>query len=115
MKLESIFKRAALLCGIGEDYLEENDLKDLRSRALAAINAVLFDLCGEAEHQSISEPAAISPAEGDAAVYGTAMFLSLAYGDTDKSALFSKIYSDKRAAAKSGVSAVCDVLPKTEG
>ena len=114
MKLENIFKRAALISGISEDYLEENDLKDLHSRALAAINTVLFDLCREAEHQSILEQAAISPDVCDAAVYGTAMFLSLAYGDTDKSALFSKIYSDKRAAAKSNVSAVCDVLPKTE-
>lgn len=115
MKLENIFKQAVRLCGIGEEYLEENDLKDLRSRALTAINTVLFDLCEEAEHESIFEQAEIPPKAADAAVFGTAMFLSLAYGDTDKSSLFSKIYSDKRTAVKSQVSSVSDVLPKAGG
>ena len=115
MKLNDIFKRAAQLSGISEDFLEENDLKDLQARALSAVNSVLFDLCSQEEHQSLFESADITPQSADAAVYGTAMFLSLAYGDTDKSSLFSKIYSDKRSSVKASVSAVKDVLPKAGG
>ena len=55
----------------------------------------------------------ISEKIADAAVYGTAMFLSLAYGDTDKSSLFSDIYNQKRAAVKAGTGKISDVLPRT--
>ena len=114
MKLNGIFERAVRLCGIGEEYLKGNDLADLKTRALSAINATLFDLCGAEEHDSLAQEAAVAPGIADAAVYGTAMFLSLAYGDTDKSSLFSSVYNAKRAAAKSAVSSVNDVIPGPE-
>ena len=114
MKLNSIFERAALLCGISDGYLKDNDQSELKARALAAVNTVLFDLRGEEEHQSILDDIAVSKDVSDAAVYGTAMFLCLAFGDTDKASLFSHIYSDKRAGVKSSGGRVTDVLPKTE-
>lgn len=114
MKLNSIFERAVRLCGISEEYLHGNDLLSLRARALSAINTTLFDLCGEGAANALSEEADITPAVADAAVYGTAMFISLSHGDTDKSSLFSEIYNAKRAAVKAEVTAVRDLLPKTE-
>lgn len=114
MKLNTIFERAVRLCGIAEDYLKENDLLSLKVRALSALNTTLFDLCGEEEHLTLSEEADITPAVADAAVYGLAMFLSLSYGDTDKSSLFSGVYNAKRAAAKSDTGRISDVLPQTE-
>lgn len=114
MKLNDIFERAIRLCGVGEEFLAENDLKDLKARALEAINAVLFDLCGYSGAQELTETADITGTACDAAVYGAAMFLSLAYGDTDKSSLFSDIYNQKRASVKSNIGKVADVLPETE-
>ena len=114
MKINSIFERAIRLCGIGEDYYKGNDLLNLKIRALSAINTTLFDLCGTEECHTLSEEADISPEAANAAVYGTAMFLSLAYGDTDKSELFSAVYNSKRTAVKSSVSGISDVLPKPE-
>lgn len=114
MKLINIFLRAAKLCGISENYLDNNDISDLQSRALTAINTTLFDLCGEPEHRLLSETADVSETCIDAAIYGTAMYLSLAFGDTDNASLFSKIYNSKRAAVKSSLSRIADVLPKTE-
>lgn len=113
MKLNSIFERAVRLCGINEKFVGNNDSTELRRRALAAINTVLFDLCGEPEHDSLSDEVNISDLAFDAAIYGTAMYLTLAFGDTDYSNFFSKIYSGKRAAFKSSLKRVADILPKT--
>ncbi|MBO4734478.1 MAG: hypothetical protein J5662_08380 [Clostridia bacterium] len=114
MKINSIVERAALLCGISDGYLKENDQSELNARALTAANTVLFDLCGEAEHRSILDEVSVSRDIENAAVYGVAMFLCLAFGDTDKASLFSHIYSDKRALVKSAGGKISDVLPKTE-
>ena len=113
MKLNDIYKRAAQLTGAGDEFLGENDTRTFRSRALAAINSVLFDLCEKAPYDGLMCETDISEKAADAAVYGTAMFLSLAYGDTDKSSLFSGIYNQKRAAVKSAVGKISDVLPET--
>ena len=114
MKLNSIFERAARLCGMAESYYKNNDSSDLSARALTAINATLFDLCEEGEHESLLDESLASDAVFDAAVYGTAMYLSLAFGDTDKASFFSKIYSDKRTNIKSSSAKIKDLLPKTE-
>lgn len=115
MVFNDVFKRAAALCGISKSYLEENDNSDLTEKVRAAVDSVIFDLCGIIPTDNISETNKLSPEFSDAAAYGAAMFLSLAFGDTDKSAVFSEIYSGKRAALKSRISAIKDVLPKTEG
>lgn len=112
MILNDIFKRAALLCGTSESYLSENDQTDFNRRALSAINTALYDICEMPPVQNLTDCVDISDAVADAAVYGAAMLLSLAFGDTDKSSLFSKIYSDKRACVKSGVTKIKDTMPK---
>ena len=114
MKLSSIFEHAARLCGMAEDYYKDNDSSELSARALTAINTTLFDLCEEKEHESLLDEISAEKQIIDAAKYGTAMYLSLAFGDTDKASFFSNIYSDKRAAVKSNTSRVKDLLPKTE-
>ena len=114
MKLNNIFDRAARLCGFTDSYLKENDSDDISARALIAVNAVLFDLCGPEDHGSLLDEISVSRATSDAAVYGTAMYLSLAFGDTDKAEFFSKLFSDKRTAVKSGSDRVFDALPGTE-
>lgn len=114
MKLSSIFDRAARLCGFSEDFLDENCSAEINARALTAVNAVLFDLCETKDRESLLDDVPIDGAAASAAVYGTAMYLSLAFGDTDKAAFFSRIYSDKRTAAKSSSARVADALPKTE-
>lgn len=114
MKLTNIFDRAARLCGFSDSYLKENDSADISERALTAVNAVLFDLCGTDDHESLLDEIILPRAVSDAAVYGTAMFLSLAFGDTEKAGFFSKIFNDKRMAAKSGSDRVSDALPETE-
>lgn len=113
MKLNDIFKRAARLAGTGEEFLGENETEKFRARALDAINSVLFDLCEKEPYEGLMCDADITDKAADAAVYGTAMFLSLAYGDTDKSTLFSSIYNGKRAAVKSSIGEISDVLPRT--
>lgn len=114
MKLNDIFERAARLMGISDEFFAENDAGELKKRALCAINTALFDLCEMPPAKTLVEEVEISGAAADAGVYGTAMFLSLAFGDTAKAGLFSKMYSDKRAAFKSRITAVRDALPKTE-
>ncbi|MBO4693867.1 MAG: hypothetical protein J5659_05715 [Clostridia bacterium] len=114
MRASDIFKRAMRLCGISEEVLDENDLTDLHARALDAINTALFDLCGVEGVSSLSDLKDIPAKTADAVVYGTAMLLSLAYGDTDKSSLFSSVFNQKRAAIKSNISKIADVLPRTE-
>ncbi|MBO7519940.1 MAG: hypothetical protein J6T73_04095 [Clostridia bacterium] len=113
MKVSSIFERAARLCGFADGYLSENDSADISARALTAVNTVLFDLCEKEDCESLLDEISVPGAVADAAVYGTAMYLSLAFGDTDKATFFSKIYSDKRAAVKSSSSRVTDALPET--
>ena len=115
MKLNDIFERAARLVGISDEYFGENDAGELKKRALCAINTALFDLYEMPPAETLVEEVELSGAAAEAGVYGTAMFLSLAFGDTAKAGLFSKIYSDKRTAFKSHVTAVRDTLPKTEG
>lgn len=112
MILNDIFRRAAMLCGAGEDYLTESYNGDINVRALSAINTVLYDICELPPAENLSDSVSISAAKADAAVYGTAMFLSLAFGDTDKSSLFSEIYSAKRAACKSHTAKITDKMPK---
>lgn len=112
MKLNDILNRAIMLCGADADYISDNNQESLKSRGLSAINTVLYDICEMPAFESISDEAEINAPTADAAVYGTAMFLCLAFGDTDKSALFSKIYSDKRTAVKSGVGYIIDESPK---
>ncbi|MBO7519937.1 MAG: hypothetical protein J6T73_04075 [Clostridia bacterium] len=114
MKLTNIFENAARLCGMAEDYYKNNDSSELSARALTAINTVLFDLCEEEKHESLLEEVPLSGAVFDAAVYGTAMYLSLAFGDTDKASFFSGVYGGKRAGVKSKSAAIADRLPKTE-
>ena len=114
MKLSNIFDRAARLCGFADGYLNENDSADISARALTAVNTVLFDLCEKEDSESLLDEISVPGAVADAAVYGTAMYLSLAFGDTDKATFFSKIYSDTRAAAKSSFARIADALPKTE-
>ena len=114
MKLNTILERAARLSGLAEDYCKSNVSSELSARALAAVNTVLFDLCGESEHESLLDDTTLSGAVFEAAVYGTAMYLSLAFGDTDRASFFSKIYSGKRSAAKSKTARTADVLPKAE-
>lgn len=114
MKLNSIFERAVHLAGISDEYVKENDTSDLKARALTAINTVLFDLCETPPCEALGDEPDITAEAQNAAVYGTAMFLCLAFGDTSNANLFSKIYSAKRTAFKSGISAVSDRLPKTE-
>ena len=114
MKLNTIFERAARLCGMAEDYYGNNDSSELSARALTAINTTLFDLSNESEHESLLDETSVSAEVFNAAVYGTAMYLSLAFGDTDKAAFFSKIYGDKRTAVKSTAARIKDLLPKTE-
>ena len=112
MKIYNIFKQAAVISGISDSFLEENGLDEISERALTAINTVLFDLCKAPVFESLSDGIEIDDEIADTAVYGVAMFLSLAFGDTEKSEVFSKIYSDRRAKAKSEICAVCDALPK---
>ena len=114
MKLTNIFENAARLCGMAEDYYKNNDSSELSARALTAVNTTLFDLCEEAEHESLLEEVSLPAAVTDAAVYGTAMYLSLAFGDTDRASFFSKIYNSKRTTVKSGKGEIEDRLPKTE-
>lgn len=111
MQPNDIFIRAARLCGTGEEFLSENELTDIRARALDAINATLFDLCEHPGIKKLTEQIEIPEKIADAAVYGTAMFLSLAFGDADKSTLFSEIYNQKRSAVKSSIGKITDVLP----
>ena len=115
MVFNDVFKRATALCGISESYMEENDQSDLKEKARAAVDSVIFDLCGIIPADHITEVKELGPEFSDAAAYGAAMFLSLAFGDTDKSAVFSEIYSGKRSALKSKIATIRDVLPKTEG
>ena len=112
MKLNDILTRAILLCGADGDYLSEVSSDTLKMRGLSAMNTVLFDICEMPAAESLSCETEISPAVADAAVYGTAMFLSLAFGDTDKSSLFSEIYSDKRTAVKSNVGFIPYKMPR---
>ena len=113
MKPNDIFSRAARLCGIGEEFLSENELTDVHARALDAINTVLFDLEGREPIESIGSQETVAEKTAEAAVYGGAMCLSLAFGDTNKSALFSDIYNQKRSAVKSNIASVVDALPRT--
>ncbi len=113
MKLNDIFERAARLTGAGEEFLGENDIEAFRTRALNIINTVLFDLCEKEPYEGLMCETDIPERTADAAVYGTAMFLSLAYGDIDKSNLFSNVYNQKRAAVKSSVGQISDKLPRT--
>ena len=114
MKLTSIFENAARLCGMAQDYYKNNDSSEISARALTAINTVLFDLCEEEKHESLLEEVPLSGSAFEAAVYGTAMYLSLAFGDTDKAAFFSDVYGGKRAGVKSRSTLIADRLPKTE-
>ena len=115
MKINDIFIRAARLIGISNEFYSENNAAELKERALSAINTSLYDLCEMPPAKSLSEQTEITDAAADACVYGTAMFLSLAFGDTAKAGLFSKIYSDKRTSLKSRIDAIEDALPVTEG
>lgn len=113
MKLNRIFENAARLCGIAEDFYKNNDSSELSARALTAINTTLFDLCGENEHDSLLDDFEASSPVLDAAIYGTAMYLSLAFGDTDKASFFSDIYNGKRSGIKSRSQKIKDLLPQT--
>lgn len=115
MKLNNILNRAVMLCGADSDYISDNNHETLKVRGLSAINTVLYDICEMPAFESLSDETEINAPVADAAVYGTAMFLCLAFGDTDKSSLFSKIYSDKRTAVKSGVGYIIDESPKEGG
>lgn len=115
MKVYDILKRAANLLGAGEEFSKESGLNNTDSRALTAVNSALFDLCGLNEAQSLLEEINVSPEIADAASYGTAMFLSVSFGDSAKSEFFSKVYSDKRAKLKSQITRVSDTLAKSEG
>lgn len=114
MKINDIFVRAARLIGISDEFYSENNAAELKERALSAINTSLYDLYEMPPAKSLSEQTEITDA-ADACVYGTAMFLSLAFGDTAKAGLFSKIYSDKRTSLKSRIDSIEDALPVTEG
>lgn len=114
MKIINLVQNACRLCGMAEDYYENNDSGEFSARALTAVNATLFDLCGEEAKESLLDEADLNGAYSDAAVYGIAMYLSLAFGDTDKASFFCKIYNGKRAGAKSETGQIKDLLPKTE-
>ena len=115
MKIYNILRRAALISGMSVSFLEENGHDEISERSLTVVNAVLFDLCEMQKSDSLFDETDIDEETADVAVYGVAMFLSLAFGDTEKSEVFSKIYSDRRAKVKSKICEIKDTLPKVGG
>lgn len=50
----------------------------------------------------------------EAAVYGAAMILAAAHGDSAKSRTFTELYNAKRAAALKKTEVISDILPSSE-
>lgn len=108
-----IYKQAMLLLGYGavlEGAAGDRDFEILFSAIFKQIAADL--------HLPADSPAAklteCSAAVLEAAVYGVAMLLAAAHGDSAKNRAFTELYNAKRAAALKKTEAVSDILPKSE-
>lgn len=92
----------------------ESATKEMQKIGLTVINSVLEDL-GKKSIQGLNNSLeGIKETEKQACIYGTALFLSVAFGDLRSKECFLPIYNEKRNKVKHTKTFVSDSLPKGE-
>lgn len=109
MKASELYKTALSLAGIRED--EEYLISSHKTDGLIFVNNVLSDLSVK-KAESLLEEFPLEQSLYDAAVFGIAYYISLHFGDGEKSEYLSALYSSKRAKALSKTQSRQDTLPR---
>lgn len=82
-----------------------------KSTARAGINRILEDMGARRTLNSLYEEIALPENRRDALVYGTAMLICAARGESGSQAYFTELYNGKRAAALGDCCTRRDTLP----
>lgn len=109
MKAIELYKKGLLIAGVRED--EEYLVSSEKTDGLIFVNNVLSDLSVK-NADSLLEELPFEQPLCDAAVFGIAYYISLHFGNSEKSQYLSALYSTKRAKALSKTEARQDTLPR---
>lgn len=108
-----IYRKAMLLLGYGavlEGAADDRDFEMLFSAIFRQIAADLhLPAASLADKLTECDSAVL-----EAAVYGAAMLLAAAHGDSSKNRAFTELYNAKRATALKKTEIISDILPKSE-
>lgn len=102
-----ISERVNMLLGYTDITLGDGHEKEI----LNAVNRIGFDLIGMESINSLNDELNINENIADAIVYGVCMIVTLTWSDSAKNALFTDIYNQKRASAKSSNAKIKDTIP----
>lgn len=111
MTVNDIYSRVLIL--LGEDGLREelNDDTLSKSHFLSSFNEIMSDLTDEENEYGMYSELDLPQPLRQAALYGTAMLLSLENGQTESNRIFCELYNSKRAAAKGRLKQIKNVIP----
>ena len=110
MTVNDIYNRVLIL--LGEDGLREELNNDTLSKShfLSSFNEIMSDLTDEENEYGMYSELDLPQPLRQAALYGTAMLLSLENGQTESNRIFCELYNSKRAAAKGRLKQIKNVF-----
>ena len=113
MTVKEVYNETVTLLGIN-DYGESlNNSDAFQKNFLCCLNKVILDLSDTvSDIKSLSGTINLPAASKSVLCNGTAMWLALILGDTQKQTFFANIYSSMRTRNKSTLGQVADTMPR---
>ena len=106
-----LYLRAAAMLGLTAEAAEQTGLL---KQACRMVTELCLDL-GAKTPETVSEELQITPAQEDALIYGIAMLMAIALGDSAANRFYTGLYNAKRARALARTDRIADVLPRDNG